>query len=310
MSRYPKIIVVLGPTASGKSALAVKIAKKFNGEIISADSRQIYRGMDIGTAKPTKKEFSRIFHYLIDVKNPDQNYTAVDYKQDAIKAIKKVIGKNKLPILIGGTGLYIKAVIDNLEIPDVKPDQKLREKLDEEIKKCGLKHVFEKLVDLDPEAVYIVDPNNPRRVIRALEIVLKTKKSFSAQRQAGKPMLDFLEIGLDVPKKELDKRIDKRVDLMIRAGLLKEVEKLVKKYGTKQQSFDAIGYREIIGFLNNLCYSNDRKNRIAIKQTTELIKRNTRNYAKRQMTWFKKDKRIHWVKNQKQAEKLVKKFLI
>lgn len=301
LSRYPKIIVVLGPTASGKSALAVKIAKKFNGEIISADSRQIYRGMNIGTAKPAKHELSSISHHLIDIKNPDQNYTVAEYKRNAIKTIKKVIGKKKLPILIGGTGLYIKAIIDNLDIPKVKPNFNLRKKLEKEIEKYGLKYVFKKLIKLDPEAVYIVDPNNPRRIIRALEIALKTKKPFSAQRQAGRPLFKFFEIGIKIPKIELEARIGRRVDEMIKDDLAHEVKKIIEKYGEKQQSFDAIGYREIIEYLNK---------KISLDETIDLIKKNTWAYAKRQMTWFSKDKRIRWIKNQKQAEKLIKDFLL
>lgn len=348
--KLPKIIVIVGTTASGKSNLAIKIAKKFNGEIISADSRQIYRGMDIGTAKPEVKMTSGISnfqfliskkipnlkfqkskqtmipiisegvpHYLIDIKNPDENYTVAEYKRDAIKAINKIIKKKKVPILVGGTGLYIKAIIDNLNIPEVAPNPKLRKKLEKEIEKYGLKYVFEKLIKLDPEAAYIIDPNNPRRIIRALEIAIKTKKPFSAQRKTGKPLFDFIEIGIKWPKNILGKRINKRVDLMIKEGLLEEVEGLVKKYGSKQQSFDAIGYREIIDYLkcikNKKCsYLSDRRNNckfenVTIRKLSDLIKKNTWYYAKRQMTWFKKDGRIHWIKTEKEIGKLIKNFL-
>lgn len=324
-NKKPKIIVIVGPTASGKSALAIKLAKKFNGEIISADSRQIYRGMDIGTAKPphsniecggkpTKNEefySNGVRHYLIDIKNPNENYTALEYKRDAIKAIRKILKKKKIPILVGGTGLYVKAVVDNLNIPKVAPNPKLRNKLEKEIEKYGLNFVFNKLIKLDPEAAYIVDPNNPRRIIRALEIAIKTKKPFSAQRKTGKPLFDFLEIGIKWPKNTLDGRINKRVDLMIKKRLTDEVKNLIKKYGKEQQSFDAIGYREVIDYL-------DKKT--SLEEAMELMKKNTRNYAKRQMTWFRKDTRIHWinphtkkfgvgVKNEKEAEKLTKDFL-
>ena len=306
-NRKPKIVVIVGPTASGKSTLAVQLAKKFNGEIVSADSRQVYRGMDIGTAKPEVQRTSGLAvisegipHYLINIKNPDENYTVAEYKRDAIKAINKIIKKKKLSILVGGTGLYIKAIVDNLNIPKVAPDFKLRKKLEKEIKKYGLNFVFNKLIKLDPEAAYVIDPNNPRRIIRALEIAIKTGKPFSAQRKTGKPLFNFIEIGIRLSDNILNKRINKRVDLMIKSGLLEEVKNLVKKYGPKQQSFDAIGYREIIDFLNG---------KISLEEATELIKKNTRNYAKRQMTWFKKNKRIHWIRNEKEAEKLIKKFL-
>ena len=295
-----KLIVVVGPTASGKSALAIKIAKKFNGEIVSADSRQIYRGMDIGTAKPSKKEMTTVPHYLINIKNPDENYTVAEYKKDAIKTIKKVIIKDHLPILVGGTGLYVRAIIDNLKIPTVKPDLKLRQNLELRIRNYGLKSVYDELIKLDPEAAYIVDPSNPRRIIRALEIALKTKKPFSVQRRVEKPLFDFLEIGLNIPQEELNRRINKRVDLMIKNGLIKEVNNLIKKYEIKLQSFDAIGYREIIEYINK---------KIPINDVINLIKKNTRSYAKRQMTWFKKDKRINWIRNEKETEKLIKKFL-
>lgn len=302
----PKIIVIVGPTASGKSALAVKIATKFGGEIISADSRQIYRGMDIGTAKPSKKGLAKIPHHLINIKNPDENYTVAEYKQSAVKAINKIIKNKKLPILVGGTGLYVKSVTDNLNIPEVAPDLKFRRKLEKEIKKYGLKYIFEKLIKLDPEAAYIVDPNNPRRVIRALEVAIKTKKPFSEQRKSGKPLFNFIEVGIKWPNNVLKSRINKRVDFMIKKGLIDEVKNLIKKYpppfnrGEGLNSFDAIGYREIINYLDK---------ETPLDETTELIKNNTRNYAKRQMTWFKKDKRIHWIRSEKEAEKLIKDFL-
>jgi len=308
-NKKPKIIIIVGPTASGKSTLAIKIAKIFNGEIISADSRQVYREMNIGTAKPEVQRTSVMMpvisdgipHYLIDIKNPNENYTVAKYKRDAIKAINQILKKKKLPILVGGTGLYIKAVIDNLNIPEVAPDWKLRKKLEKKIEKYGLNFVFNKLIELDPEAAYIVDSNNSRRIIRALEIAIKTKKPFSAQRKTGKSLFDFIEIGIRWPKDALDKKINERVDLMIKDGLVDEVKNLIKKYDKKQQSFDAIGYREIIDLLDG---------KISIKKAVELIKKNTRNYAKRQMTWFLKDKRVHWIKDERESKKLINKFIL
>lgn len=296
----PKLIVVVGPTASGKSALAVQLAKKLNGEIISADSRQVYREMDIGTAKPTKKEIKEIQHYLVDIKNPNEEYTVAQYKKDAMKAIEKIIKSGKLPILAGGTGLYVKAVVDNLEIPEVKPNPKLRKKLEKRIEKEGLETLYRELVAEDPEAAYIVDGKNPRRVVRALEIAITTKKPFSAQRTKGEPLFDALKIGITLPPEKLLKWIETRVDEMVKNGLVNEVKNLIKKYGSTQVAFDAIGYREITDYLNK---------KISLREAIELMKRNTRNYAKRQMTWFKKDKRIYWIKNQKEVERLVKKFL-
>jgi len=300
MIKDKKLIVILGPTASGKSELAVKLAKKFNGEIVSADSRQIYKGMDIGTAKPTQKERKLIKHYLIDIKKPNQLYTVWEYKRNAIEAINQIIKKNKVPFLVGGTGLYIKAIVDNLEIPKVKPDWKLRKSLELKIKTKGLKSLYDELIKIDPEAAYIVDSQNPRRIIRALEVAIKTKKPFSQQRKKGKSLFNVLEISLSVSEEKLKEKIEKRVDRMIKIGLVKEVKSLIKIYDKNLSTFDAIGYREIIDYLNK---------EISLAEAIEKIKKNTWHFAKRQITWFKIDKRIHWIKNQKQAEELVKKFL-
>lgn len=295
-----KLIVILGSTASGKTELSIKLAKKFKGEIISADSRQIYCGLDIGTAKPTKKQQATVKHYLIDIKKPNQPYSVGQYKKEAIKVINKIIKNGKTPFLVGGTGLYIKAIIDNLEIPTIKPDWKLRNKLELKIKRQGLKVLYDQLIKIDPEAAYIVDPNNPRRIIRALEIALKTKKPFSQQRKKGEALFNTLEIGLNPPKNKLRKEIEKRTDKMIKIGLVKEVKSLIKIYDKNSLCFDAIGYQEIIDYLEG---------KISLNEAVSRIKKNTWHYAKRQMTWFKKDKRIHWIKNQKEAEKLVNKFL-
>jgi tRNA dimethylallyltransferase len=295
-----KLIVIIGPTASGKSDLAVKIAKEFNGEIISADSRQVYRGMDIGTAKPGKKELAAIKHYLIDIRDPDQDYSAGRYKKDAIRAIDKTIKVGKIPILIGGTGLYIDAVVKNLEFPKVKENKKLRARLEREIREKRLDFVFKKLVDLDPEAAYIVDPQNPRRVVRALEVALISGKPFSAQRRTGRPLYDALEIGINVPPKVLKEKIAKRIEQMVKNGLVDEAEDLVRKHGPNCKVLDAIGYREITDYL---------KGEISLAEAMEQMKKNTWHYAKRQMTWFKKDKSIKWISDPREAEPLILEFL-
>ena len=320
MKKKPKIVVIVGPTASGKSDLAIKIAKKFNGEIVSADSRQIYRGMDIGTAKPIPDDNSSseskirdskfkkndgyfsggIRHYLIDTKEPDQEYSVGQYKKDAIRVINGIIKSGKLPILVGGTGLYIDAVVKNLKFPKVKGDKKLRARLEEEIKRHGLNYLFQRLLDLDPEAAYIVDPRNSRRVIRALEVALISNKPFSVQRKIGKPLYDALQIGINLPPKLLKERIKRRIDKMAKAGLVEEVRDLVEKYGSNCKAFDAIGYREIIDYL---------KGKTSLGEAFEKMNRNTWHYARRQMTWFKKNKEINWIKDQSSALKLVRKFL-
>lgn len=295
-----KIIVIVGPTASGKSDLAVKIAKQFNGEIVSADSRQIYRGMDIGTAKPGKKEMAAVRHHLINIRNPDRDYSVSQFKKDAIEATNQIIKSGRLPILVGGTGLYIDAVVKNLEFPKVKENKKLRARLEKEIRERGLDHVFRKLVDLDPEAAYIVDPKNPRRIVRALEVALTSGKSFSAQRKTGKLFYNALEIGINPPLELLKRRIAKRIKQMIKNGLIEEVEGLVKRYGPHCKTFDTISYREIIDYL---------KGEINLVEAIEKINKNTWHYAKRQMTWFKRNKKIRWISSPVRAKKLIERFL-
>ncbi len=295
-----KILVIIGPTASGKSALAIEIAEKFNGEIVSADSRQIYRGMDIGTAKPGKKELAAVKHYLINIKNPNQNYSVGQYKKDAVGVINKIIKSGKTPILVGGTGLYVDAIVKNLEFPEVKENKKLRARLENEIREYGLDHVFKKLIDLDPEAAYIVDPKNSRRVIRALEIALISGRPFSSQRKIGEPLYEILEIGLSPARNILKKRITERIKQMVKNGLVDEVKSLIKKYGLNCKAFDAIGYREIIDYL---------KNRISLAEAIEQMDKNTWHYARRQMTWFKRNQKIHWIKTPKEAERLLGEFI-
>lgn len=292
-----KLIVILGPTASGKTGLAIKLAKKLDGEVVSADSRQIYKEMNIGTAKPMDLE--QIPHHLLNIKNPNQPYSVAEYKEDAIKAIKDIQKRGKLPILVGGTGLYIKAVVENLDIPRVEANPAIRESIEKEISEKGLDFVFKKLVKLDPEAAYTIDPKNPRRVIRALEVTLLTKKPFTAQKKTGSPLFNVLEVGILVEKEELKERISARIDQMIKDGLVEEVENLQKKYGS-QQAFDAIGYREIIDYLNE---------KISLEKAIEDMKINTWHYAKRQITWFKRDPRIKWTDNQKQAEGFLRSFV-
>jgi tRNA dimethylallyltransferase len=285
ISPLPKLIAIVGPTASGKTALALALAKKFDGEIVSADSRQVYRGMNIGTAKPTKAERCAVPHHLVDIKDPDEEYSVAEYKRDAMAAIREIAERGRLPILIGGTGLYIKTIVENLDIPKVVANDALRAKIENEIKTEGLAAVFKKLVALDPEAAYIVDPKNPRRVVRALEVALTTGRPFTAQRTKNEPLFDVLMIGIDPPPHTLRKRIDVRIDRMMRAGLVKEVRGLVKRYGAECKAFDAIGYREIIAALHGSG---------TVAEAAARMETNTWRYAKRQITWFKKDGAVAW----------------
>lgn len=288
-----KLIVILGPTASGKSKIAVKLAKKFNGEIISADSRQVYRGLDIGTGKITKKEMQSIPHHLLDIALPNKIFTVTRYKKLALKAINKIFKKKKIPILCGGTGFYIQAVIDGIIIPEVEPDWKIREKLEKET----AEELFKKLKKLDPKRAKIIERKNKRRLIRALEIIIKTKKSVPLVRKKPLPY-PVLMLGIKIEKENLESAIRKRVEKMFRMGLEKEVENLIKKYGWVP-ALQTIGYQEWEEYFTG---------RLDKKEVRDLIILHTKQFAKRQMTWFKRDKRICWIKKQPEAEKLVKKW--
>ncbi len=294
------MIAIVGPTASGKTALALELARQLNGEIVSADSRQIYRGMDIGTAKPTKAEMSAVPHHLIDIKYPNEDYSVAGYKRDAIAAIKEILRRHRLPILIGGTGLYIDAVVKNLDIPAVQADPALRRKLDAEIARDGLEAVFKKLVALDPEAAYVVDPKNPRRVVRALEVAFATGRPFTAQRKKNEPLFETLKIGLVISPAVLRERIDARINQMIKDGLIEEVKELVERYGANCAAFDAIGYRELVPYLAG---------QTTLDTSLTAMKLNTWHYAKRQLTWFKKDPAVHWVADGAQAAELAQRFI-
>lgn len=275
----PKLIVVLGPTATGKTDLAIDLAKNFNGEIVSADSRTVYRGMDIGTAKP--KNLKGVPHYLIDVVSLDEDFNVALFKQEATKKINEIINKGKIPILVGGTGLYIKAIVENLDFPQVKADQKLRNRLE----KKTVEELFQIYTERDKEGSKIIDRNNKRRLIRAIEVSLSLNEPFFKERKK-EPIYDVLQLGIKINKEELEGRIRKRVDLMIKQGLEKEVKKLSKKYGFIVSPMQTIGYREWEDYFNK---------KETLENTIERIKINTIKFAKRQMTWFKRDKTIKWI---------------
>ena len=308
-----KIIVILGPTASGKSELAIKLAKKFNGEIISADSRQVYKGMDIGTGKVTpdtknssnfstgqvKKKYIFIHqgipHYCIDVASPKRRFTVVQYRNLALKAINRILNKGKIPILCGGTGFYIQAVVDGVIIPEVPPDWKLRKKLE----KKTVEELFNQLKKLDPQRAKTIEQKNKRRLIRALEIVKKIGPvPISRKRPFSYPVL---MIGIKREKEELKKLIKRRFLKWLKQGLIKEVKKL-RKTGLSWKKIKEFGihYRVVAQYLQN---------KINYQEMIENSIRELQNYAKRQMVWFKRDKRIHWIKNQKEVEKLIRSFL-
>jgi tRNA dimethylallyltransferase len=291
-----KLIVILGPTASGKSEMAIKLAKRFNGEIISADSRQVYKEMDIGTGKLTRKETKGIPHYCIDVASPKRRFTVAQYRKLALKAIKQIFAKGKVPILVGGSGFYIQAVVDGIVIPEVKPNWKLRKKLE----KKSEEDLYEILKKLDAERAKTIEKGNSRRLIRAIEIVLKTKKPVPSLKFNPLPY-PVLMLGIKKPKKELKKRIKKRFFEWLKRGLILEVIKL-RKMGVSFKRIEEFGmhYREISRYLQN---------KINEKEMIENSIKEIQNYTKRQMTWFKKDNRICWLRNYQGAKKLVKEFL-
>ncbi len=293
----PKLVVIVGPTASGKTALSLKLAKKWKGEIVSADSRAIYKKLDIGSAKPTKKEQQVVPHHLIDLVEPDKVLTLAQYKELATAKISDIASRKKMPFLVGGTALYVYAVIDNWQIPEVPPNKKLRAKLE----KQSAEKLYKQLLTKDPKVKNFIDPKNKRRIIRALEIISATKKLFSEQRKKGVPLFDTLIIGVKKPPAELKKIISARTKKMIKAGLIKEVANLLrKKYSPKLPALSGIYYKEIITYL---------RKEITLPEAIVLINKNDEQLVRHQLTWFKRDRRIRWVKNYTQANSLMKKFL-
>ena len=273
--------MILGPTASGKSALAVKMAKKINGEIISADSRQVYKGLDIGAGKITKKEMGGIPHYCLDIVSPKKIFTVVDFKKRADKAIEEIFAKNKTPIIVGGTGLYIQAIVDNIVLPEVKPDWKLRK----ELEKKTTEEMFKMLKKLDPERAKNIDAKNPRRLIRAIEIAKALGKV--PNLAVKPPSWGSLQIGLKLPDEILKKNIEKRIKKMLKSGLVAETKKL-RKSGLSWKRIYELGfeYRYPALFLRGEISKDEMLAKMLIENWQ---------YAKRQMTWFKRDKRIKWI---------------
>lgn len=295
MKTKSKIIVIVGPTASGKTGLSIKLAKKFKGEIISADSRQVYKGMDIGTGKATKKEMAKIPHYLLDVVSPKKQFTVTQYKRLAEKAIKKIQSRGKIPIICGGTGFYIQTIIDNMAIPKVRPDARLRAALE----KKSAKELFNRLRKLDPRRAKNIDKNNRRRLIRALEIIIKSGEKIPALKSA--PKYEALIIGIKCNLKELKELIKTRLLKRLKQGLVREVINL-KKSGLSWKRLEDFGleYRNIAYYLQN---------KLSYDEMVNKLQKEIEHYAKRQMTWFKKNKKIKWINNRNEAAKLIKKFL-
>ncbi|XOU95042.1 MAG: tRNA (adenosine(37)-N6)-dimethylallyltransferase MiaA [Candidatus Kerfeldbacteria bacterium] len=295
INNKPLLIVIVGPNASGKTSLSIKLAKKFNGEIISADSRQVYKNMDIGTGKVTKQEQQTIQHYLIDVASPNKEYNVSHFKKDTLKALKKIYIQNKLPFLVGGTGFWIQAIIDDINLPAVKPNKKLRKQLGNK----NSVQLFNILKKLDPSRAKNIDAKNPFRLIRAIEIVKATKKPIAKIKK--KDIYNLLVLGIKHPKNIIQNRINKRLTIRLKQGMISEVKKLHKQ-GVSWKRMETIGleYKFISSYL---------RNNITKQEMKDKIKTSSYKYAKRQLTWFNKDDRINWITSQKEAIKLTNKFI-
>jgi tRNA dimethylallyltransferase len=291
------LIVILGPTASGKSALALKLAKKFHGEIISADSRQVYKGMDLGTGKVTRAEQRLVPHHLLDVASPKKQFTVADFVRLGQLSVKKIIAKNHLPFIVGGTPFYIYSLIDGWHIPDVKPNPKLRK----ELATKTLFQLLQLLKKLDPARLLRIDQHNRARIIRAIEIVKSTGRPIPPAKQVFLPNKNVLILGTDKTGARLRRLIDKRVDLRLKQGMINEVKKLRRAGLSFRRLYDfGLEYRFISLHLQGL---------LTKEQMAQALKTAIWRFAKRQMTWFKRDPRIRWIKNQTQAERLIKEFL-
>ncbi len=285
-SKIP-LVVILGPTAVGKTEIALELAEQFEGEIVSADSRLFYRGMDIGTAKPTAVERARVPHHLIDVANPDKPWSLALFQMEANRLIQKILARHHLPFLVGGTGQFVRAIIEGWKVPPAQPNPRLRAILNHWADKVGASELHMKLSRLDPEAAHSIDPSNVRRTVRALEVILTTGKRFSEQRTSGHCLYQPLLLGLNRPRTELYQRIDDRIMTMLAAGFIDEVQRLLDAgYSPELPTLSAIGYGEIVAYLQG---------RISLDEAIAQMKRRTREFVRRQANWFKQnDPEIHW----------------
>ena len=284
-----KVIVICGPTASGKTALSIALAKKINGEIISCDSMQIYQDMDIGTAKPTLDEMQGIKHYLIDCVSPKERYSVADYKIEAKKAIKEIIKKGKMPIIVGGTGLYLDSLIYEIDYQDIEFDEAYRKELEKEVEENGLENSYEKAKQIDVKAIEKISKNDKKRILRILEIYHATGKTKTEQEIESRKReveYDYKVYALNWDREKLYERINKRVDIMIEQGLIEEVKQILNKYDTFPTAMQGLGYKEVVEYLEG---------NLTEEEMIEKIKMETRRYAKRQLTWFRKNKQTIWL---------------
>ncbi len=301
-----KVIVIVGPTASGKTSLSIEIAKKYNGEIISADSMQVYKNIEIASAVPTKDEMCGINHHLISFLEPNEQYSVCDFVNDANEKIEEIIANKKLPIIVGGTGLYIDSLLQNIDFGE-NSDTEIRKNLEKEAEELGVDYLYEKLKDVDVKAYNRIKPNDKKRIIRALEVYYSTGETISNRNERSKLIesnLDPLIIGISFENREiLYERINNRVDIMANNGLVEEAKSAYNNPKFKGAKF-AIGHKELFEYFNG---------NITLEQALENLKMQTRRYAKRQITWFKRNKNINWLnaddKMLLKAEELIEKFL-
>ncbi|HCU56843.1 MAG TPA: tRNA (adenosine(37)-N6)-dimethylallyltransferase MiaA [Anaerolineaceae bacterium] len=281
------LIVIVGPTAVGKTSASIELAKRFMGEVVSADSRLLYRGMDIGTAKPTLAERCGIPHHLVDVAHPDENWSLALYQREAYRVIDDILSRNKLPFLVGGTGQYIRSIIEGWQIPPQKPDYDLRDALNHWADEIGAEALYERLKAIDADVAVNMDYRNVRRVVRALEVIFKTGERFSDLRRKQQCPYQPVILGIERPREELYERIDQRIEIMLTQGWVDEVKFLLAKgYPPDMPTFSAIGYGEVIQFLQD---------KLTFEEAMRAIKRNTRTFVRRQANWFKPDDpRITW----------------
>lgn len=287
MQMKQKVVAIVGPTAVGKTSLSIAVAKQFNGEIISADSMQVYRGMDIGTAKVTKEEQQGISHYMIDIKDPKETFTVADFQSQVRESIEFIANKDKLPVIIGGSGLYIQAALFDYQFSNVTRDEGWSKEMEALVAEKGIEPLYRKLQEIDPEQADKIHPNNHRRVIRALEIYETTglKMSEYQKKQKKEALYDIIWVGLEMDRQTLYEKINMRVDQMMSDGLLQEVKMLYNQGLSECQSMQAIGYKEFIPYF---------RGEITLQTAIDLLKRNSRRYAKRQYTWFKNKLDIPW----------------
>jgi len=298
LPKYP-LFVLLGPTAVGKTKLSIEIAKKINGEIISGDSMQVYKYLDIGTAKIKPEETDGIPHHLIDIKEPTESFSVAEFKKLAEEKIKEIINKGKFPMIVGGTGLYINAVINNYNFSENDANQQMREELKKIAQEQGIEVLLEKLKEVDPISASKFHPHDQRRIIRALEVYYSTGKPISQSHNSGdndNTKYQLVMVGLNLKREKLYERINARVDEMLEAGWLAEIEHLLQKgVPTDAPALQGLGYKQLVMYLEG---------RLTLEKAVELIKRDTRRFAKRQLTWFNRDNRIYWIQvdNKKENE--------